>query len=108
MQNFRRYISFILLAAISLYIAPKDLLHELSGHEDAMDEICLDACAHHISEAHHHCDCLQLSSPPLYHSVNNFSFVSTALLSVQPVENVTGYHFSLSPFLFFRGPPSVS
>src|SRR5262245_46376118 len=97
MSHLRTYIAFFLLAAISLYVAPKDLLHELGGHQHTEDVICTDTCAHHVSKAHHHCDCLQLSSPPLYHSVHNFSFILSELLCLQPVENVTGYSFSLSP-----------
>src|SRR5689334_23803153 len=106
MKSFRRLISLFLLAAISFYVAPQDLLHELAAHEHTQDVICTDYCAHHVSKEHHHCDCLQLSVPPLYHSLQNFSFVLPAQRNLTPQSATGDYHFSLSPFLFFRGPPS--
>src|SRR4051812_20223918 len=107
MKSFRRLISLFLLAAISLYIAPKDLLHELCQHEDTHDVICTDYCVQHFSNVHRHCEVLQLTTPPFHQTVNNFSFSSVELLCILSAESKSSYHFSLSPFLFLRGPPSL-
>ena len=107
MKNFRKHISIILLAAISLFLAPKSLLHEFLNHQDTEDFVCTETCGHHLSNEHQHCDVLQLSTPPFYNHLNNISFSSTELLCVISFESKSSYHFSSSPFLFFRGPPSV-
>jgi hypothetical protein len=98
----------VLLAALSLFITPKELLHEFTKHADSVDVICHNECSQHVETEHQHCDVLQLSSPPLHLSVNTFSFSHDELLSVQSFENTGSYHFSSSAFLFFRGPPAIS
>ena len=100
MRHVGRCISLILLAAFSFYVAPKELLHELCRHEHTQDVVCTDTCKDHVDKEHHHCDYLQLSSPPLYLSVNNFSFVLSEDISFKKVAGIRQYCFSLSPFLF--------
>src|SRR5689334_731899 len=107
-MKFRTCISFLLLAALSLFITPKELLHELSKHDDTVDVVCHNECSTHVETEHQHCDVLQLSSPPLYNSVTDFSFSSDKLSCLQSFESTSSYHFSCSPFLFFRGPPAIS
>jgi hypothetical protein len=107
LKKLRIHLSFLLLAALSLFITPKELLHAHSGHEDTTDVACHDACATHFENEHEHCDVLQLSSPPLYFSVSDFSFSFDKLVCNQPVENTGSYHSSVSAFLFFRGPPAL-
>src|SRR5437773_8693161 len=106
MTIIRRHISILLLAAISLFVAPKELLHGFLNHHDTEDTICNDVCAHHFSKHHLHCEILQLTTPPFHQTVNNFSFSFAELFCVLSVESKSSYHFSSSPFLFFRGPPS--
>src|SRR5258708_6987932 len=108
MKSFRGHISLLLLSAFSFFIVPQDLLHELCGHEDTRDIVCTDACLHHLSKPHQHCEVLQLTTPPFHQALNNFSFASFELLCIVSVESTRPYHYSCSPFLFFRGPPSVS
>ncbi|MBK5286455.1 MAG: hypothetical protein JJE25_13735 [Bacteroidia bacterium] len=108
MKNFRKHISVVLLAAFSFLVAPNELLHEFLSHHDTEDVTCTDVCEHHISIQHQHCDVLQLTTPPFNHTLNNFSFSSGGLLCALSFESTSSYHFSSSPFLFFRGPPAVS
>jgi hypothetical protein len=108
LKKFRATISFLLLAALSVFITPKELLHEFSKHDDTVDAVCHNACATHVETEHQHCDVLQLSSPPLYLSVNSFSFSPDKLACISSFESTSSYHFSCSPFLFFRGPPAIS
>ncbi len=107
MKSFRIHISVILLASLSLFLAPKELLHEFLNHHDTEDKVCTDACAQHFSKPHQHCEVLQLVTPPFHQAVNNFSFASSELFCVISVESKSSYHFSSSPFLFFRGPPAL-
>lgn len=104
---FRRLVGLFLLAAISVFIFPKELIHEFYHHEDSVDLICSDGCEGHISNEHQHCDVLQLNLPPLYFHVIGFSFPTSDLLCSLSVESCSNYHFASSPFLFFRGPPSL-
>src|SRR5689334_15470413 len=107
MQPLRRFFSIVLLAVISFYSVPKEFLHELTSHHDTQDVICTDYCEHHFTVEHKHCDVLQLTTPPFHQPINNLSFVSDKLLCVVSIESTSNYHSSHSPFLFFRGPPSL-
>ncbi len=104
---FRKFIAYFLFATVSLFITPTELIHELIHHDDTCDVMTHDKASHHVGELHQHCEMLQFSAPPFLNTENNFFFFSSTLISVQPVENTIGYQFSSSPFLFFRGPPSV-
>lgn len=107
MQNLRKFISVVLLAVISFYSTPKELLHGLTNHHDTQDVICTDYCEHHFTSEHKHCEVLQLTTPPFHHPINNLSFISDKLLCIISVESTSSYHSSYSSFLFFRGPPSL-
>src|SRR5437870_2217339 len=65
MKVYKKILSFLLLAALGLAISPKELLHELSHHQDTKDIICNASCNKHLSNRHQHCDVLQLTTPPL-------------------------------------------
>jgi hypothetical protein len=88
-------------------LAPKELVHEFLSHHDTEDVVCAGVCKEHFSELHQHCDVLQLTTPPLYLAVNNFSFSFDKVVCISSTESTSGYQFYSSPFLFFRGPPSV-
>jgi hypothetical protein len=91
----------------SLIVGPKELAHEFLSHHDTEDVHCMDVCKEHFSERHQHCDVLQLTTPPLYLSVDNFSFSFTTLSCTYQVESTGGYQYNSSAFLFYRGPPLV-
>ena len=69
LKKFQRHISIFLLAALSLFITPKELLHEFSSHLDTTDKEHSAACAGHISTHHQHCDVLQLHTVSFARSV---------------------------------------
>jgi hypothetical protein len=108
LKKLRIALSFLLLATLSVFITPKELLHGFSKHDDTVDVLCNNECATHVEKEHEHCDVLQLYAPPLYLSVTDFSFSPDKLACLQSFESTSDYHFSCSPFLFFRGPPVVS
>jgi hypothetical protein len=85
--------------------APKELVHEFFHDHESADVICNDESGDHLSIQHQHCELLQLTSPPLFFSVHDFSLAGHTLLTVQACEVICEHRFSFSPFLFFRGPP---
>jgi hypothetical protein len=107
-RKLRTYISILLFAVISVLLGPKELVHELLSHHhhDTEDAACADYCKEHIDEQHRHCDVLELTTPPLYLPVNNFSYSFEKLACILSVESTSSYHSHLSPYLFFRGPPA--
>ena len=107
MQQLRRFLSVILLAVISFYSAPKELLHQLTNHHDTEDVICTNYCKQHFTNEHKHCEVLQLTTPPFNHPINTLYFISDKLPCTISFESTGNYHSSYSPFLFFRGPPSL-
>jgi hypothetical protein len=103
----QKLIAAFLLAAVSLFVSPKELIHEFFHHEESMDITHADDCSGHLSAEHQHCDVLQLTTPPLFHHVINYSFSTPVLLFNLQVHIASSFHFVSSPFLFFRGPPSL-
>lgn len=108
MKFLQQHISILLLAAVSLLVAPHDLLHELLEHHETQDEICADGCGPHIGNVHHHCDCPQLSSPPLYHALSKLIFPSSEVAGILIAHATSEYHFAFTPCIFLRGPPSAN
>ncbi|MEO8086292.1 MAG: hypothetical protein ABI763_05710 [Bacteroidota bacterium] len=108
MKPFRQITSTFLLLVFLFSAAPKELLHEYFHQHETVDFICTDSCADHLTVLHEHCELLQLSHPPLYCSVQTFSFTADELIFVQTFAGTHEYQFFSSPYLFFRGPPSLS
>ncbi|MCX6291385.1 MAG: hypothetical protein NT126_06425 [Bacteroidetes bacterium] len=106
-NNIRKWIAWFLLAAVSFFVTPTELIHQLTDHDDTFDLIAHSETSTHVEALHQHCDMLQFSVPPMFHEANIF----TLHTSVIPVSVSTGtscdYFYSSSPFLFFRGPPVV-
>jgi len=108
LKIFQKNIARLLLVVLSVYFSPKELLHEFTHHEDSTDVTCHHSCKHHLEREHQHCDILQLSTPPLYHHVHNFSFLVSFAVIHQPAVPAVGYKNSFSASVFLRGPPALS
>jgi len=108
MKQFRQITSHILLLVFLFASAPKELLHEFFHEHESKDFICNDSCGDHLTVLHEHCELLQLTHPPLYFSLQTFSFTADEIINIQPCAGTSDYQFFSSPFLFFRGPPSLS
>lgn len=101
----RQITSWFLLAAFLLAAAPKELIHEIAGHEDTVDLFHTDP---QVGALHVHCCALLLSLP---------SFIGSAELSLplQLIE-LAPLHCSIESVCFFsssicsfgRGPPQVA
>jgi hypothetical protein len=103
---FQKYISVFLLAVISFFIVPKELIHEFH-HRDTEDILCMDACKDHVSNVHDHCDVLQLNTPPLHHHVTGFSFHVVSLPFSFLIKNTTTYIADRAFSFYLRGPPTL-
>jgi len=107
LSRFNKHIAVLLLLISSLFVVPKELLHELSFHDDTVDH-CVNNLTDGLtlSNEHHHCDILQVFVPP-YHTSDG------AILFSQVVENISRYTFNAPSFSFeiadafvIRGPPA--
>jgi hypothetical protein len=105
--SFQKFITFFLLAVLSFFITPKELIHEFHHHEDSTDVVCMDDCKDHIGNQHQHCDILQLTTPPLYHHVAAFSFHSVSFSFSFLLKNTAAYIADPIHTFFLRGPPSL-
>jgi hypothetical protein len=103
-----RYIAVFFLIISSIFVVPKELLHELTFHEDTHD-VCYDAGnGPAVDIEHHHCDVLQLYMPPCTSpdaAIVFSEFIQCADKSTCPFADET-HHFPES--LLNRGPPSPS
>jgi hypothetical protein len=104
---FQKITGLFLLAVISFFITPKELIHELH-HDDTIDAVCMDACKDHISAVHQHCDVLQLTTPPLYHQLLVFSFNFESFPFTFLIKSGTTYFTDCVFSFYLRGPPSVA
>ena len=109
MKRFGQFFSFFLLLIFLFTVSPKEFLHELfHQHEhESTDLVCPTGCGDHISVQHEHCEILQLTNPPIYTPMQSSSPGGLELLWIQLPLLAGTYHFSSSPFLFFRGPPEL-
>lgn len=108
MKTVSKITSVLLLLAFLFAAAPKELVHELFHEHESKDISCRNETGDQLSELHEHCELLQLSNPPVYYSVSTFSFSVTEIIFSLKTVIIQEYHFSSSPFLFFRGPPLLS
>lgn len=89
----------------TLFVVPKEVLHELTCDHDTIDIHVAAADGFAISTIHHHCDILQLFVPPY--------FAPDYYIDICPPQQSFAYH--LIPLAFFspevfqkshiRGPP---
>jgi len=63
-NRFTRHISVFLLLISTLFIVPRELVHELTSHTDSHDEACSPFDGITITTLHHHCDILQVYESP--------------------------------------------
>ena len=108
MKPVRQITAAFLFLLFLLSSFPKELLHEFFHEHESTDLVCPVGTGDQLSIQHQHCEFLQLSHPPLYFTVENFSFSDSKLLFVLLTTNTQDYKYNTSPFLFFRGPPSLS
>ena len=105
-KNFTRPIVFVFLLASSLFVVPKDLIHELTHHEDTADAFCAPGDELSLSAEHHHCESLQLYTPPCTPSDGAFQFHEISILLSRQLSNSPAASFDIADSFSIRGPPS--
>lgn len=109
MQYFKKHIAVFLLTLFSVYILPKELLHELCHHE-GVEHCTTDVASDGLNFSTIHKHCLLLDHAPEPITYNNLTF-DFAPLTFSFLVPVTHYH---APVVFsvehapLRGPPVVS
>lgn len=106
LRSFNKYISVFLLAVISAFIVPKELVHALYDHEDTVHSISHNETGlPEIENIHQHCDILNFNVPLYFLTLNFYPapFVTQCSKVIQPaVEVFFSPAIGLSPL---RGPP---
>jgi hypothetical protein len=107
LKRFGRHIAFFLLVISSLFVLPKELVHEFCNHHDTEDVANANNNDIAVSPQHQHCEVLQLFYQPYSPVVANVDFQAI----VQDVVLNIFYHphFSIESFksLDIRGPPAL-
>ena len=85
---------------------PRELVHSWHDCNDTID-IHHEAGGQGLSILHHHCDVLQLESPPLSHFTCEASFSHSKPVKVCYVLRTTEVVDISIPALFLRGPPQL-
>ena len=106
MARFKKHIALFLLLISSLFIVPKELLHELTFHTDTVDHgVITSANDFSLSTIHHHCDILEVFVQP-YHAPDE------AAPFAEITKIIAHYSFSFPSISFqvidafeSRGPP---
>ncbi len=107
MQKLNKIIASFLLLVLSVFIVPKELLHELH-HHDTIHQTHTNDSGTQVDKIHHHCIVLQLSAPPFLAALNYFNILpSETNLTFYCVKGSRyfSHFFNLSQL---RGPPAVS
>ena len=107
MKHFAKHISVLLLLISFLFIVPKELLHELSFHDDTVDH-CINNSKDGLtlSNIHHHCDILQVFVPPYHASEGLSTFSQTAEIISHYSFIAPSFSFEIADAFIIRGPPA--
>lgn len=107
MQKLNKIIASFLLLVLSVFIVPKELLHELH-HHDTIHQSSTSEEGTQIENIHHHCIALQLHSPPFISSLNYFNVLLESS-KITFYDRNEGHYFSHFYNLnLLRGPPAIS
>ena len=107
LRKFNKYLALFLLAISSLFVLPKEIVHEFCDHHDTEDVAYAINHDISISAEHQHCEVLQIFYQPYSAFVVEYDFTTI----VQDAILNTFYHPDLSSVVFsspdIRGPPTV-
>lgn len=103
-NSFRKYISFLLLLASTLFIVPKEYLHELQHHTDTVD-VPVHTSETTVGSIHHHCDVLQLFVEPFDNFKQDLFFANFLLFENAAVFILPHFDTQVNKAFSIRGPP---
>ena len=108
MHSFKKHIAVLLLLASTFFVVPKELLHELTCHEDTPDTHCTPEDGLALSTIHHHCDLLQVFVQP-FNSADAATDFSNAVKIISHYSfNVLSFSVEVVQRFVIRGPPIIS
>jgi len=98
----RKYIAILLLLTISLFIVPKEYIHDFYGHNDTQDISGKDIT---LNNSHHHCQILNYNTPNYIFQQKTFllpvSFIEQSVLTYRQFS----YIIPFSTYFNLRAPP---
>ncbi|MEO8149987.1 MAG: hypothetical protein ABI723_20275 [Bacteroidia bacterium] len=107
MNSFKKHISFLLLLISFAFIVPQELLHELTCHEDTVDESCLLSDGISVGTQHHHCTSLQSYTEPFHSSEQTAEFTEITKITSPYTFGVYSIKFEKTEPFSNRGPPAL-
>lgn len=106
LNSFSKHSAVFFLFISSFFIVPKEFLHELSFHEDTHDCSTATNTNLTISNAHRHCDILQVFISPYNANDKIFQFSEITILFSQDCFGIIPISFEIANFFVSRGPPA--
>ncbi len=88
-------------------MVPKELLHELTCHQDTTDAHCTTTEGLAISTIHHHCDILQQFITPFNSTDATIVFSNVVKLISHYCFNELSFSAEVVQRFVIRGPPSI-
>jgi hypothetical protein len=99
----RQYIAVFLLLTISLFIVPKEYIHDFYGHDDTRD---IQSKETTLTNIHHHCQILNYNTPNYIFQHKAFllpvSFIEQSVLTYRQFS----YIIPFSTYFNLRAPPA--
>ncbi|MFI5217878.1 MAG: hypothetical protein ACHQNT_00200 [Bacteroidia bacterium] len=108
MNCIKKHIAVFLLFTSSLFIIPKELVHEFSCHADTIDLIHCANSSDAVGNIHHHCDILQVFISPFSDTNSNIDFSAICFITAKYNFSVIDFSFDVFRSLEIRGPPAIS
>ena len=107
MRPFNKHIAVLLLLISTLFVVPKEVLHELNCHHDTVDTHCTPADSLALSIIHHHCEILQVFVQP--YNAADATQVFTNVVKIISHYSFNAHLFSVEIVQRFviRGPPAA-
>ncbi len=107
LNSFKRHIAVVLLLACTFFVVPKELLHELTCHDDTVDTHCIPTDGLAISTIHHHCDIFQVFVQPYNASDASMNFSNAVRIIEHYSFNDLSFSVEVVQRFVIRGPPAA-
>ena len=98
----RKYLAVLFLSLISLFIVPKEYIHELSGHEDTL---CFSHHNNILEKSHHHCSILNFNAPQFVTAISCHLLADNVQLHIFFIDDYNFNYQDLTNLSSLRAPP---
>ena len=107
-KRINKYFAVLLLAVMTAYSIPKELLHELHHHTDTVDGFYKSDATKEIGTKHTHCDVFHFEGPVLFYSFNENTITDNFTPYIHTATFIEEYFYHTTYDNFQRGPPCLS